>query len=352
MRKTLLGFIALTFLASGAHAQFLGYTSPQTVQTSLATSTLCTGSPQTFVTGVNPSNFNNIGQTHHTLSIASVVGAQKFQAEIDGIDRQGNVFRISDVFEGLVGSLSADGYFPQFEIQITCSPNTATFTASYSGTSVAQGLPVGTYLNAQIDKLNFSQAPENASISDNAVQTPFGSSAGIIQFQYVTAAIASSVLTVNCKTQFGAAVPLFSATLANVTTVQTFQLPDTVCPIMQLSYATGGGGAGTFNWETVFTRPGRTVPAQQWTHITGTTATAVKAIPGYLHALTINTGAAGTVSIFDLATAACTGTPATNTVAVITATTTTSETFIYDVNMLNGICVKASVAMDLTVSAQ
>jgi hypothetical protein len=357
VRRFISILICLLALLGCARAQFIGYISPQTVQTSLATGTLCTGAAQTFITGVNPAQFSNIGQTHHVLSIASVIGASKFQAEIDGIDRQGNVFRISDIFEGLSGSVSADGYFPQIQVQVTCSPGTATFTASYSGTSVPQGGSPGTYLIAQIDKTNFSSAPENATITDNGIQTPFGSSAGTIQFQYLTASIANSTLAVNCKPSvIGALTQIFITTLANVTTLQTFQIPDIACSVMSITYTTGGGGAGTFNSEYMFSPPGRTVSATQYTHITGTTATTVKATAGFLHTVNINTGnaVANTVSLFDLASAGCTGTPATNTVAVIQvpASINALPPFLYDVNFLNGICVKASAAMDITVSAQ
>jgi len=345
MRKSFI-FAALLLLAWTAQAQFIGFVSPQTVQQTLANGVNCTGAAQTFA-------INNLGQTQHTLSVASVIGAQKFQGEIDGIDRQGNVFRISDILEPLSGIVSASGYFPQFQVQITCSPNTATFSASYSGTSVTPLSPVGAYLSAQIDKVNFDAAPENASVTDVGVQTPFGSSAGTFLFQYNTASIAGSILTIFCKPSgIGTLSQIFTVNLANVTTVQSFQIPDTVCPFMNVGYTTGGGGANTFTTDYVFSVPGRAVPAQQFTHITGTTATVVKATPGYLHTLSINLGGAGTVSVFDLASAACTGTPATNQVAIITATATTLQTFTYDVNTLNGICVKASVAMDLTVSAQ
>jgi hypothetical protein len=71
-------------------------------------------------------------------------------------------------------------------------------------------------------------------------------------------------------------------------------------------------------------------------------------------AVTVNTPAAGTISIFDLATAACTGTPSTNTIAVITATSTAPVGAMeYNVYAQNGICVKASSAsIDFTVSYQ
>src|SRR5208282_625388 len=63
MRKLLTGFVFI-FASLPCFAQFIGYTSPQTVQVKLATAVTCTGSPQTFITGTTP-GFSNIGQTQH-----------------------------------------------------------------------------------------------------------------------------------------------------------------------------------------------------------------------------------------------------------------------------------------------
>lgn len=360
MRK--LSIVALVLALIGcvpprkAHAQFIGFTSPQSVQSNLATALNCTGSAQTFVTGTTP-RFNNIGQTQHLLTISAVTGAQKFQAEIDGIDNQGNVSRISDIIETAgtsavrQGTVAASGYFPQIQVLVTCSPNTATFTASYSGTSAITIQNAGSYLNAQLDKIDWFAAPANANQTDS-FQTPFGSSAGTLYFQYTAVSTSGAALTVQCSPQgFSGGSTTFSVVPAQVNTLQVFQVPDASCPFAQVSFS-NTGSAGNVSTEYVFSTPGRTFPATNYIHITGTTATIVKATAGFLHTLSINTGAAGTVSVFDLVGSSCTATPSTNTVAVITATTTTLQTFTYDVNMLNGICVKASVAMDLTVSAQ
>ncbi len=107
-------------------------------------------------------------------------------------------------------------------------------------------------------------------------------------------------------------------------------------------------------------RYGQGQPAPAWmaqvgefAHITSTTASAVKASSGILMRLSVNTPAAGTVSIFDLASGSCTGTPSTNTLAVVTVTASTQpQPIAFDAHTLNGICVKASVAMDLTAVYQ
>lgn len=91
----------------------------------------------------------------------------------------------------------------------------------------------------------------------------------------------------------------------------------------------------------------------EYTHIAGTTATAIRNTEGQLDSIIVNTAAAGTITVFDLASASCTGTPSTNVVAIITeAATPTTDEIVFHAHLHNGICVKASAAMDLTVTNQ
>lgn len=334
-------------------AQFIGYTSPQTVQQTLATNLACTGSPQLF-------NISNLGQTQHYLSVSNVNNAATFTATINGIDSQGNVFAISDVMAlagyGNVraGSVTASGYFPKIQVSVTCtsvSGFTANFTASYSGAWGTFNTSAGAYQVAQIDKSVFNQVPANTNQSAS-LQVPFGSSAGTLLFQYGPVGVAGGSLQILCNALSANSTVSLSVPLQNSTALQPFTVPSSACSSVSLQYTSPGVTTALISVEYVFSYPGLSAPAYQFTHITGTTATAVKATAGFLHTLNVNTGGAGTISVFDLAAAACTGTPATNVVAVITATATTLQTFTYDTNLLNGICVKASVAMDFTVSSQ
>jgi hypothetical protein len=88
--------------------------------------------------------------------------------------------------------------------------------------------------------------------------------------------------------------------------------------------------------------------------VTTTAATTIKATPGILHTVTINTaGASAVISIFDLATASCTGTPSTNTKAIITlpASGALPGTLLYDGQFVNGICIQSTVASNITATA-
>jgi hypothetical protein len=336
----------LTLSAAPALAQFIGFTAPQSTQQTLATSVACTGSPQNFA-------INNLGQVQHFLSVSSV-GTQTLTAQIQGLDRQANSFAISDrmLVPSSGGVVYGAGYFPRFQAVIICTPGTGTFTLSYSGAWGSSGLNSGSFLTAAIDKQLFSGVPGNANFSTGTFQSPFGVSGGTLYFQFFTAVSSGATLTVSCQQQsLVAPVVIFTATLNNVTTLQSFPVPNLPCVFPSVTY-NNTGAAGTATAEYVFASLGMISPAGTYTHVTGTTATVAKGTPGFLHTVTINLGGAGTLSVFDLPAASCTGTPATNQVAIITATATTLQTFSYDVSMLQGICVKSSVAMDYTVSSQ
>lgn len=256
MKKLFLIIVAM--LGSVAHAQSPTYVLPQTVQQTLANNIVCTGSAQTFA-------ITNLGQTKHTLSVTVGVNAQTFSGEIDGIDARGNVFRISDILSVAQGSgsVSGDGYFPQIQVSITCSPIAAHFTASYSGAwgTGPYNANVGNYLFAQIDKTIFASAITANSLS-STTQTPFGSSAGTIYFQYSGAITGGGSLTINC-TSSGLLNAnqnvILNYQLAAIVNLQTFYIPNTACPTVGISYS-AGVGAGTFAAEYVFSLPGTALP--------------------------------------------------------------------------------------------
>jgi hypothetical protein len=344
MKKTLAVLIASIALTLTAQAQFIGYVSPQTVQQTLASNLACTGAQQTFF----PSN---LGQTQHVADIIFFSGnPQKSLVEIDGIDVNGTIFRISDVLTNQNGVLAASGYFPKLQISVTCSPGTVSFTLSYSGGSSTASVPVGGYLLAQADKFLWSAIAGNTSPVSSNIPTPYASTAGTVILNWASAP-ATGTLTIQCNNNGTGVGSTFVFSTISATGSQAFPVPAVGCTGVTGSF--NSAGAGNTSLEYIFLPPGTNPLAYQFTHVTTTTATAAKATAGFLHTVTINTGAAAsTLSIFDLATAACTGTPATNTVAVIAAVVTTTQTYTYDVNLLNGICLKASVAMDYTVSSQ
>ena len=261
MRKLLTGFVFI-FASLPCFAQFIGYTSPQTVQVKLATAVTCTGSPQTFITGTTP-GFSNIGQTQHVVTSSSA-NAQQFTMELDGIDVVGNIFRISDVQVGSspgIGTaavpavLSGSGYFSQLQVVVTCLPVTATFSAAYQGFSSAPNPVSGSSFISSIDKILFAGAPANAS-QNLSFQTPNGNAGGTVYFNFVTTSETGSSLSFSCLSAKGNIINTVGFPLANNTSAQVFQVPSGVCPLVAFGYSSGGATTATFAAEYVFAAPG------------------------------------------------------------------------------------------------
>lgn len=346
MKKLLVVLALLAVAASSAHAQYIGNVGLQTVNNRF--SATCTGAGQNFFP-------DNLGQTTHYLTIFAGTNLGGFNATIQGSQDGTNFVVISDVLTQVNSGIIAHGYYPSIRIRVTCAAaGIVTFTLGYSGESVAPGPPAGATLQMTVDKNLSVVQPANTTFTSTSFPTPFGNSSGTLAFIYSGAGPSGSTLTVNCinLVTTPGAITIGPFALQTAATVQTFSIPPSVCPLFSVTYTSGGASAQTFVLDYLFNPPGFTPNAGvgTYTHVVGTTATAAKATAGFLHTLTVNTGAAGTISIFDLPTASCTGTPATNVVAVITAVATTTETFTYDVNLNQGICVKASAAMDFTVS--
>jgi hypothetical protein len=332
-------------LAVGAQAQFIGYVSPQTVQQTLATSLACTGSQQTF-------SVSNLGQTQHYLSIIAA-SVQTFTAEIDGVDTQGNVYRISDVLELAgasafrQGTVVGSGYFPKIQVSVLCGPTSGSFTASYSGGSSISNVPVGTLLTAAIDKINFFSASATTNQQDNNEQTPYGSSAGTLLFAYAAAPSSTGAVSILCSgVGISSAVTVFTASLANTTAVQVFSVPDKPCPFASVQYGAGTGGT-TVSAEYLFSSPGRSTPTNLYKNITSNASTQVKTGSGFLHSITTNNaGSTETLTVYD--NSSCTAP------AIATTGTVTAGTLTYDVQFFTGLCITSTgtTAGNFTVSYQ
>ena len=276
--------LALLALASCAQAQYIGNVGLQTDQETLAAAgTKCTGISQTFT----PHNF---GQGSHFASMITS-GAVQGTMEIDGLDTAGNSYRISDVwhltgstFTG-VGSVAGSGYFGKIQVAVTCSPTTASFTLTYTGSQTPFEPTAGTYLLAQVDKVSFAGISASSSQNDT-YQTPFGNAAGTIYFAYSSSSQSGSSLTVAC---IGSTVGNTWATtfpLANTTSLQSFPVSPVPCPVVSIGYAHGGSG-GTIYMEYLYNLPGTLSPsglaATPFHSGAVTTASGVKSSAGNLY---------------------------------------------------------------------
>jgi hypothetical protein len=255
-KKIMLLLVLLIFaLPQTARAQFIGYESPQSSYQTLANNVNCTGSAQNFPV-------SNLGQTQHYASAVAGGSIQTFKMEIDGIDRLGFIYRISDV-ESLgsnvatnLGSVAGSGAYPVVQVSVTCSPNTAVFTVSYSGASATSNINAGSFLLSQIDKISFSAIPATVSKNDFQYQTPFGNSAGTLYALFNGAASTGATISVVCNSSgISAATAQYSFPLAANLSVQSFQVPASECAFAQLQY-TGAAGGSTFSAEMIYSTPG------------------------------------------------------------------------------------------------
>lgn len=334
-------FAALVSFAPRASAQFLGYTSPQTTSQVVANAVTCPAAGTSATVAVT-----NIGQTSHFVSWTSTATPSQINVFIQATDGVSALQNISDMGTGSTGILTANGYYPVIKVNYFCKGNGGTFTLNYFGVS-STAVPTTGQQDATAYLKLLTAANTGAAFQNFIVPTPYGTSCGQIQFNNVVN-VAGTTFNVTTTDIGGTTIALTpTITAPNTGSVDV----DVPCqPAQNVVVNVTPGGAGNFAIQYYFYKPGAAPPMFLYQNITGTTATAVKATGGNLHTLTVNTGGAGTVTIFDLAAAACTGTPSTNKIATITATAATLQTFRYDVTAINGICVKASVAMDLTAS--
>lgn len=348
------GSLVLAFLVLGCAARSSAQT-PVTIQPyqqPVVNGATCTGSEQDY-----PLNNRNLNQ--HSVTIVASGAFTYFAAEIDGLTAT-NVVRISDQFYNSfsggsnAGILTASGYYPQVRVSLTCTGGTS-YSIFYSGVSGASQTEAGSSLVTTVDKVIGLTQPANAN-KTYVVQTPYGSASSFLLFNWSgSTGPSGSTLSVQCVGSGPASGYSFNLALDTASTYfQTIPLPNEACVTEDIVFTSGGASANTYTIEQLFNRPGLSNPLLgNYSHITATTATAVKAKSGTLLSVNVNTPAAGTISVFDLPAASCTGTPSTHTVAVITATSTAPLGAIpFNQLFQQGICIQASAAMDLTIGYQ
>lgn len=256
--KRLLFATLLALAAFSASAQDIGNVALRTVSATVANNATCTGSPQNFKTSQGITGFVNLGQTSHLATATS--NAAAFQMEIDGIDNLGNVFRLSDLQVGIPTSakgglvVTASGYMTNIQISVTCTA-AATFSVSYTASFSPQPPNIAGALLVAVDKLPFQTAPANTTAS-TTFQTPNGNSAGTLILDYAAAGPAGSMLTVQCITNSGQNLGLFTYPLGTTSAPQFFNVPGSTCPFVTLTYTSGGASATTYTLEYIFSAQG------------------------------------------------------------------------------------------------
>ncbi len=254
MKKTFAFLILLLSLAlaPASRAQFIGYTSPQTV-----TATVFNAVAAPAASGV----LQNVGQSVHYLTYTTSSSAAILRIRIEGSNDGTNFFPISDdATDPVSGGIFAFGYFSAVRINLL-TLSLGTLTANYAGTSVTAGGPAGVFNSSQTSrKIIFSNGNPQAS-TDVDFGPPYGNTAGWI---YVSA---SGTLGPNCQL---AVKPIDGPTIAvqNVlsftgaqlnSTFSQFQIPAFPANRVRVSWTACGGAQATFN-VTYFFYPVTTTP--------------------------------------------------------------------------------------------
>lgn len=241
LKQLLAATIFVLALPALSRAQFIGYTTPQSVQQTLANGASCTGAAQSFV-------IMNLGQTVHQIYVTPNAGVTSMIAVLQGIDTIGQIANVSNwtLPAGLSGAqlLTATGYYPVLQLNVTCNTG-GTFKATYSGSSSYTPFGNGAELATAYSKNIASQASAGSSLIASFT-SPNGNMGGFLAFQFIGGAgPASSTLTVSCtQTAMNTASQVFN--LATPVTLQIFPVPNAPCPNITVQYTAGGASAVTY----------------------------------------------------------------------------------------------------------
>lgn len=225
MRKLRLP-IFFMLLPVEVHAQFIGYTSPQTVQQTVFTNQ---STATTF-------NVANLGQSVHLLSYVTNGPCTSLQLRLEG-SNNGTVFfaltndaldSASNPVSGtsFSGSIAAIGYYPVIRANLVAISG-CTISASYSG-STSMPPPSGPLLQvASPDRLLIANnLVTSAAFSTITLPTPYGNSYGSIWLQCSAACAAGGVINVLAAPSDSGlgSTNIGTFTVATVATLQRFDI--------------------------------------------------------------------------------------------------------------------------------
>lgn len=244
----LMAFFSHTY----SRAQFLGFTSPQTITQAAKFTASGTGgtsttqSCATVGTGVF-FNVTNIGQAIHALLYQTSGAITSLGVEIQGSKdgSTGSFLRISETANSITaGGVYASIYLPIVRIAITSCTGTGTITATYTGSNVPT-TPTGIFTSSGTYNKDVAIGlPANATATFT-VPLPNGGTGGAVYFKFSAATCAGSTLTVTAGPDATHQVTLLNAVaLANVATTQAFTVPAIPATIAVVTYTTGCVASG------------------------------------------------------------------------------------------------------------
>ncbi len=241
---------AAVLLSGPLSAQFIGYTSPQTItqkvfsgQTTAAVSPNSSTTPCTPTDG-NPCAITNIGQSVHSIQYTTGGTVTQILIRVLGSYDGVTAYQISEDAT-IIGSgmAVAFGYYPFVSVQIvTLTGTSPTVTINYTGTTTPNS-PYGQqlYTLSWRHLSNFIDATVNQTPTSNSNSTI----GGLLVVKFGTATCATSTIAVTYGTPAGGSNSLLaSTTLAANTKPQFFCLPTVPASSATFSYTAGGCNAG------------------------------------------------------------------------------------------------------------
>jgi hypothetical protein len=241
----------LTFLLCAAvvpaRAQFVGYTSPQTVY---ATPLSAVSAPTTAVV-------SNLGQNMHYLTYTTTGSITVLDIRLEGSRDGTTFFPISDDATDVppaFGQVFAIGSYPVVRVNLAAFSGSGSITATYSGTSATAGTPLGVFNpSQQVRRVVFSNVAANAN-QVATINAPFGSTLGYILITATGLLPAGSSFTAsNVVGNVGLAFPVAPSLTTAAT--QNFAVPADPATQILINYTSGGASASTFNMYYVFVNP-------------------------------------------------------------------------------------------------
>jgi hypothetical protein len=247
--RHILRLAAILFcFAPGASAQFLGYTSPQTVNQNVFTSVGCAASP------LKSANLQNVGQSIHIVTYSVSGGSSPTIVRIMGGTDGVNFTQISDEGMGTTstfsGTLIGYGSYPFIQVWVVGGNSGCVATINYQGTSVGATNPAtGSVDVTTYQKLVFlGQAAGTSTSTDFLV--PYGNMGGVMVF-LGSSTPSGSTITI----QGDSGGPLFTFTTP-ANNNANFVVPNMPVSRVTLAYNSGGASSSPFSLIYIFSKPG------------------------------------------------------------------------------------------------
>jgi len=258
-RIILIPLLAVLGLVGCASAQFVGYTSPQTVVKTPFTAAVAPAF-------VSLRSAGDPAVTVHFLNYTVTGSATAIQVRIvaNYTNVTATAFPISDDATDLSqGEVVGIGYYPYMWAQlVVCAGcgGAVSLSANYVGTSSSPGIPNGTYNPSQQKrKVILQAAPTSVSLTVRNVAAPYGSTAGVLIVTSSGVWGGGAIIEVVPHIGDGSYASGYSFSVPVTGTTQVFDLP--ASPASTIDFiSTGAAGASTFSAYYLFYPPGGALP--------------------------------------------------------------------------------------------